>query len=76
MSERKDTEMAENNIVEWLEAWDSEFNETLLAIVERRDTTELGELRRRLFIAERAGCGKLADMWRRQIERLREEQGL
>ena len=62
------------NVVERLEVSDSEFNETLLAIIERRDTTELGELRRRLFIAERAGCGKLAEMWRRQIEKLGEEQ--
>ncbi len=58
------------NIVERLEASDGEFNETLMEIIERRDTTELGELRRRLFIAERAGCGKLADMWRRQIGNL------
>ncbi len=42
--------------------------------IERRDTTDLGELRRRLFIAERAGCGKLADMWRRMIEQAQEEQ--
>ena len=66
--------MAENNIIGRLEVSDSEFNETLLAIVERRDTTNLGELRRRLFIAERAGCGKLAEMWRRQIQKAQEEQ--
>ncbi len=42
--------------------------------IERRDTTELGELRRRLFIAERAGCGKLSAMWRRQIQELGKEQ--
>ena len=62
--------MAESDIIGRLEASDSEFTETLLGIVERRDTTELGELRRRLFIAERAGCGKLAEMWRRQIGNL------
>ena len=38
------------------------------------DTNErLDELRRRLYIAERAECRKLAEMWRRQIQELERE---
>ena len=32
-------------------------------------TTDIGELRRRLYVAERHGFVKLAAMWRRQIEK-------
>lgn len=36
-------------------------------------TTDIGELRRRLYVAERHGFVRLAAMWRRMIEKEREE---
>lgn len=53
---------------------DRKLTEALLEVVERRDRSELGELQRRLYIAERDDCLAIAAIWRKQIQKLREEQ--
>ncbi len=57
------------------DAWPEPYDSQLAAEAkERRDTSDIGELRRRLYIAERHGFTKLAAMWRGQIRELEERE--